>query len=155
MTGAFTKTQYGAYDDSPNVASALGARDHASQNTDIVVGAMNRLGAPGAQTAADGYIIPQVAPPLNTTQFAKHAGSNQNVAEPAQLLPVTGTPRRLTPLECERLMGWPDGWTDVPSEKGKPAADSARYKACGNGVASPVAAWIGFRLRDAITAVSR
>lgn len=50
---------------------------------------------------------------------------------------------------------WPDGWTDVPSEKGKPAADSARYKACGNGVASPVAAWIGFRLRDAITAVSR
>jgi DNA (cytosine-5)-methyltransferase 1 len=151
----FTKRQYGAYDNSPSVDATLGARDHASQNTDIVVGAMNRLGAPGAPTAADGYIIPQVAPPLNTTQFAKHAGSNQNVAELAQLLPVTGRPRRLTPLECERLMGWPDGWTDVPSEKGKPAADSARYKACGNGVASPVAAWIGFRLRDAITAVSR
>ena len=59
-------------------------------------------------------------------------------------------PRRLTPVECERLMGWPDGWTDVPDEKGKPAADTARYKACGNGVASPVAAWIGFRLRAAL-----
>jgi DNA (cytosine-5)-methyltransferase 1 len=62
-----------------------------------------------------------------------------------------GIPRRLTPVECERLMGWPDGWTDVPDEKGKPATDTARYKACGNGVASPVAAWIGFRLRDALT----
>lgn len=63
-----------------------------------------------------------------------------------------GIPRRLTPVECERLMGWPDGWTDVPDEKGKPAPDTARYKACGNGVASPVAAWIGFRLREAVEA---
>ena len=63
-----------------------------------------------------------------------------------------GIPRRLTPVECERLMGWPDGWTDVPDEKGKPAPDTARYKACGNGVASPVAAWIGFRLREALEA---
>jgi len=37
--------------------------------------------------------------------------------------------RRLTPLECERLQGYPDGWTDVPS-----ASDSARYKALGNSV---------------------
>jgi site-specific DNA-cytosine methylase len=61
-----------------------------------------------------------------------------------------GIPRRLTPVECERLMGWPDGHTDVPDSKGKPAADTARYKACGNGVASPVAAWIGFRLKEAL-----
>lgn len=61
-----------------------------------------------------------------------------------------GIPRRLTPVECERLMGWPDGWTDVPDEKGRTAPDTARYKACGNGVASPVAAWIGFRLREAL-----
>ena len=37
--------------------------------------------------------------------------------------------RRLTPLECERLQGFPDGWTDIPS-----ASDSARYKALGNSV---------------------
>ena len=61
-----------------------------------------------------------------------------------------GIPRRLTPVECERLMGWPAGWTDVPDEKGKPAPDTARYKACGNGVAAPVAQWIGFRLRAAL-----
>ena len=40
--------------------------------------------------------------------------------------------RRLTPLECERLQGFPDGWTDIPS-----ASDSARYKALGNSVAIP------------------
>lgn len=40
--------------------------------------------------------------------------------------------RRLTPLECERLQGFPDGWTDVPG-----ASDSARYKALGNSVAVP------------------
>ena len=37
--------------------------------------------------------------------------------------------RRLTPLECERLQGFPDGWTDLPG-----ASDSARYKALGNSV---------------------
>ena len=37
--------------------------------------------------------------------------------------------RRLTPLECERLQGFPDGWMDIPG-----ASDSARYKALGNSV---------------------
>lgn len=40
--------------------------------------------------------------------------------------------RRLTPLECERLQGFPDGWTELPG-----ASDSARYKALGNSVAIP------------------
>jgi len=47
--------------------------------------------------------------------------------------------RRLTPIECERLMGWPDDWTANQ-------ADTNRYKQCGNGVASPVAQWIGGQL---------
>lgn len=54
--------------------------------------------------------------------------------------------RRLTPLECERLMGFPDGYTNVP-HKGKPAADSARYKALGNSWAVNCARWIGERIR--------
>lgn len=40
--------------------------------------------------------------------------------------------RRLTPLECERLQGFPDGWTDIPG-----ASDTARYKALGNSIALP------------------
>ena len=54
-------------------------------------------------------------------------------------------PRRLTPRECERLMGWPDDWTRYDVD-GNEVADSHRYKMCGNGVVSNVAAWIGGRL---------
>ena len=54
--------------------------------------------------------------------------------------------RRLIPLECERLQGLPDNWTDVPSvdHKGniKPASDSSRYKAIGNGMAQPCADFV-------------
>ena len=45
--------------------------------------------------------------------------------------------RRLTPLECERLQGFPDGWTDIPG-----ASDSARYKALGNSVAIPCVTFV-------------
>lgn len=52
--------------------------------------------------------------------------------------------RRLTPVECERLQGFPDGWTDGQ-------ADSVRYRQLGNAVAVPVAEWIGRRLAEQIT----
>ena len=45
--------------------------------------------------------------------------------------------RRLTPLECERLQGFPDGWTDLPG-----ASDSARYNALGNSVAIPCVVYV-------------
>ncbi len=53
--------------------------------------------------------------------------------------------RRLTPIECERLMGWPDNHT-LPRSDDKQNPDTTRYKMCGNGVASPVAQWIGQHL---------
>lgn len=49
--------------------------------------------------------------------------------------------RKLTPLECERLQGFPDGWTDIDG-----ATDSKRYKALGNSMAVPVMRWIGERI---------
>ncbi len=55
--------------------------------------------------------------------------------------------RRLTPIECERLMGWPDNHT-LPRTDGKQNPDTTRYKMCGNGVASPVAQWIGQNLME-------
>ena len=53
--------------------------------------------------------------------------------------------RRLTPTECERLQGFPDGYTLVPV-RGKPAADGPRYKALGNSWAVPNVRWIGQRI---------
>ena len=56
------------------------------------------------------------------------------------------TVRRLTPMECERLQGFPDGWTDI-SYKGKPhPSDTVRYKALGNSMAVPVMRRIGERI---------
>jgi DNA (cytosine-5)-methyltransferase 1 len=49
--------------------------------------------------------------------------------------------RRLTPLECERLQGFPDGWTEGFS-------DNRRYKMLGNAVAVPVVEWIGRRIME-------
>ena len=56
--------------------------------------------------------------------------------------------RRLTPLECERLQGFPDSWTDIPG-----ASDSARYKALGNSVAIPCVEFIMGRIAAALRAV--
>lgn len=55
--------------------------------------------------------------------------------------------RRLSPVECERLQGFPDNYTLVP-HRGKPAADGPRYKALGNSWAVPVARWIGERIQQ-------
>ena len=53
--------------------------------------------------------------------------------------------RRLTPVECERLQGFPDGYTDI-KPKGKATPDGPRYKALGNSMAVPVMRWIGERI---------
>jgi DNA (cytosine-5)-methyltransferase 1 len=56
------------------------------------------------------------------------------------------TVRRLTPTECERLQGFPDGHTAI-DYRGKPAADGPRYKALGNSMAVNVMAWVGQRIK--------
>jgi DNA (cytosine-5)-methyltransferase 1 len=55
--------------------------------------------------------------------------------------------RRLTCVECERLQGFPDHYTDI-KPKGKPTSDGPRYKALGNSMAVPVMAWIGKRIQE-------
>lgn len=61
--------------------------------------------------------------------------------------------RRLTPMECERLQGYPDGWTDIgewvdtKGKKHKPA-DSPRYKALGNSIALPQWFWIAQKMKS-------
>jgi site-specific DNA-cytosine methylase len=72
----------------------------------------------------------------DTSQTIKaHSANNETIGTVFQ----TSTVRRLTPTECERLQGFPDGWTDGQ-------ADSHRYKQMGNAVAVPVVQWIIDRL---------
>jgi len=56
--------------------------------------------------------------------------------------------RRLTPVECERLQGFPDGYTNIPWRKSPEAPDGPRYKALGNSMAVPCMAWIGQRIAE-------
>lgn len=63
-------------------------------------------------------------------------------ARPPKL--ISGGVRRLTPMECERLQGFPDGWTDLPQ------SDSARYHQLGNAVAVPCAEWIARRIMQVL-----
>jgi DNA (cytosine-5)-methyltransferase 1 len=81
-------------------------------------------------------------------------GSNQWVAQ-GKAMVTSGRPRRLTPKECERLMSWPDQWTQYGvKENGARYAlsDTARYRLCGNGVASVQVQWIAERLIAAVAA---
>ena len=85
-----------------------------------------------ANTSSNGWgIQEEVTHTLDTTQ---------GVAVSHQL-----AVRRLTPTECERLQGFPDGHTQVPY-RGKPASDGPRYKALGNSMAVCCMEWIGRRI---------
>ena len=79
-----------------------------------------------------------------TLQSKPNGGFSYNCIHPVR---VNQTVRRLTPLECERLQGYPDGWTDIGEwidSKGKKhkEADSPRYKALGNSIALPFWFWL-------------
>jgi site-specific DNA-cytosine methylase len=98
-----------------------------------------------------------IADTLTLSYATKWGMENQHIDGGAGLYhqTLTGRPRRLTPLECERLMSWPDQWTAVGvDEDGREyrLSDTARYRLCGNGVGSVQVQWIAERLADALRA---
>ena len=80
----------------------------------------------------------RVSPDLPASTLSN--GSNMHMASSMAV-------RRLTPVECERLQGFPDRYTDI-QPKGKATPDGPRYKALGNSMAVPVMAWIGKRIQE-------
>lgn len=75
---------------------------------------------------------------IDTTRAIDASGVEPNKNQGGAMLVDIGV-RRLTPLECERLQGFPEGWTEGQS-------DTQRYKMMGNAVTVPVAEWIGKRI---------
>lgn len=73
-----------------------------------------------------------------TIQAKENGGYSPNYINPVR---IGYTVRRLTPTECERLQGFPDGWTDIEG-----ASDTARYRALGNSIAIPPWKWVLKRL---------
>lgn len=87
-----------------------------------------------------------LAPTMRSMNFDKsHANAGGQLA-----IATRYEVRRLTPTECERLQGVPDGYTLIPY-RGRMAADGPRYKALGNGFSVPVVRWIGERINDVAT----
>lgn len=87
-----------------------------------------------AQTGFGQFSETEFAMTLRASGGA-YGGGSENIVG------VSGKIRRLTPLECERLQGYPDGWTNI-----KGASDTARYKALGNSIALPFWEWMAKRM---------
>jgi DNA (cytosine-5)-methyltransferase 1 len=91
----------------------------------------------GSITTSD---IPSVVYPTLTTELA-HSTGRDFMRSGGQKMAEAGQIRRLTPTECERLQGFPDGWTEDVS-------DTQRYKTLGNAVSCPVSKIIGQKLLE-------
>jgi site-specific DNA-cytosine methylase len=135
----------------------------------IPLNTMAMQGRPGDKEGRMGSGIGQAGDPCPTlTKAHSHAvaqpmavdGYNQTLSTTSQTIRADKSDgdhvgmvmqsmavRRLTPVECERLQGFPDTYTDIMS-KGKATPDGPRYKALGNSMAVPVMAWIGKRINE-------
>lgn len=128
----FTMQAFGEYKEG-EPASSLKHRDY-KDATDLVVENV---------IALDRAFYNQGENAQYTPQLYEDGTIPTLVARGPGAVCVKNTVRRLTPLECERLQGFPDGWTDIGAwtdSKGKlhkESSDSARYKALGNSIALP------------------
>lgn len=125
-------TQYGN-----ELAGTLTARHDSSPCADR---GQNMVVAPTIALQTD--VTPKASIEL---AFTLKLPSSSGGGQPAAAMTPDLVVRRLTPVECERLQGFPDGHTDVPY-RGKPASDGPRYKAIGNSMAVPCMAFIGLRI---------
>ena len=126
-----------------------------------VTGTLSQGGHPGSYNGQDAYNDMLITEPTMMSDRKGHNGISDNgigttltSQEKERPLIAMNVVRRLTPMECERLQGFPDGWTDIgewTDSKGKKreTVDSARYKALGNSIALPY--W--FRLLRRISAL--
>lgn len=151
LIAAFDRQSSGEYGNAP-VASTMAARDYKSAS-DLVVFSSNGhasfsegVGTLRAKPGADHETVAVAfnwAAAGNTSSDlgmnAEYTGTLQASTHPAVCDNMQV--RRLMPVECERLQGFPDGHTDIPGAK-----DGPRYKALGNSMAVPVMRWIGKRI---------
>ena len=132
------------------------ATRHAGKNGEKTMGKGNGLGVghPGEPmntlTKGDRHAVAQsvVAPTLTAANDPSRSPQSSEVTQQVySVYQSSMAVRRLTPVECERLQGFSDNYTDIKS-KNKPTPDGPRYKALGNSMAVPVMAWIGQRIEQ-------
>jgi DNA (cytosine-5)-methyltransferase 1 len=104
------------------------------------------VGAIGTGGCKPGQGYPMILNARQDPCFSEISGSLGS-KDTGHALVTSLSVRRLTPLECERLMGFPDNWTLIPYRNGM-AKDGPRYKAIGNSMAVPVMKWIGKKIQE-------
>ena len=131
----------------------LGVAQPVALGTDCYNGAITgevaaTIGTPGSSVNASGPTVMQpVAPALTASNDPSRSPQSSEVTQQVTAVhSVTMQVRRLTPVECERLQGFPDGYTTIPWRKKDEAPDGPRYKALGNSMAVPCMKWIGERI---------
>jgi DNA (cytosine-5)-methyltransferase 1 len=106
----------------------------------------------GTAYTVDTHATQGVAQPMTFAETAQTItagfGFDYNDEKKAASHLVGMQVRRLTPVECERLQGFPDNYTNIPWRKKPEAPDGPRYKALGNSWAVPNVRWIGQRIAD-------
>jgi DNA (cytosine-5)-methyltransferase 1 len=120
-------------------SSPFGYRNEPFSDTLVRCNALTASGGSDDNDAQGGRLV--VGPLAAHSKRHGHAMTTQQAAEAGHLLARKVGVRRLTPTECERLQGFPDGWTAING-----MSDSARYRMLGNAVCVPVAKWIGQRI---------
>lgn len=134
--------------------TAFTAKDSGGDASDDIAPPLRAMGHDASHANGGG----QLAVAFDTTQITHPENrSNPQPGDPCHPLAAQGHPpalastaavRRLTPLECERLQGFPDDYTQIPW-RGKPAdqcPDGPRYKGLGNSFAVPCVRWLGERI---------
>jgi DNA (cytosine-5)-methyltransferase 1 len=84
--------------------------------------------------------------PISSSDISHTLGTGNKRGTATAAVATSTAVRRLTPTECERLQGFPDGYTNIPWRKKTESPDGPRYKALGNSMAVPVMRWIGERI---------
>jgi len=133
-------------DTSKTLDAASGLNPTCSQGGTAVMSAMG-CGSSGGQ-ASVAVAFQQTADCLTSAYGTKWNG-NASATNGSLFAKQAMRVRRLTPVECERLQGFPDGYTNIPWRKNPESPDGPRYKALGNSWAVPVVRWIGERINQA------
>ena len=151
------------------ISGALAAQPGMKQTTYVAVGSREVAGALTANygkqpDSSDTSLGPNLAITTTGVRYGEHQqdtlhcedgvlntlpGGHNNSAGHYTKTVVGSAVRRLTPVECERLQGFPDNFTAIPWKKKGPeqCPDGPRYKALGNSMAVPVMRWIGERIQ--------
>lgn len=132
----------------PNYGIAFSCKDHGADAGDVAP-TLRGMGHDRSHSNGGGQVAVAFQEAQTGVREYPTAGalrSNAPGPQPTGTLLRSGMQvRRLTPVECERLQGFPEDYTLAPY-RGKLAADGPRYKAIGNSMAVPVMAWIGRRI---------